>query len=165
MLYYIAEPRRTVRRITLKNVLVVTSRLPRIAGSLEEYYDKDMVKLLPFVFLVAACSLFGLAWMLTMVDPQKAAWYMLALFVVLIFVFVFSFLGLILYFVRTKIHGRMHLDSNWYARTSLKMAFFVALFISVLTILGMLQLITVFNMALAAIAIGIFMFWAYLGKR
>jgi len=59
----------------------------------------------------------------------------------------------------------MHLDNNWYARTSLKMAFLVALFIAVLTTLGMLQLITVFNMALAAIAIGIFMFWAYLGKR
>lgn len=103
--------------------------------------------------------------MITLVDPQKAAWYILALFVLLLFAFVFSFLGLILFFTRTKIHGRMHLDNNWYARTSLKMAFLVALFIAVLTTLGMLQLITVFNMALAAIAIGIFMFWAYLGKR
>lgn len=124
-----------------------------------------MARLLPVVFLIAAGSLFGLAWMVTMVDPQKAAWYMLALFVVLIFIFVFSALGLILYFARIKIHGRMHLDSNWYARTSLKMSFFVALFLAVLTTLGMLQLITLFNMALAAIAIGIFMFWAYLGKR
>ena len=124
-----------------------------------------MAKLLPFIFLIAAGSLFGLAWMITLVDPQKAAWYILALFVLLLFAFVFSFLGLILFFTRTKIHGRMHLDNNWYARTSLKMAFLVALFIAVLTTLGMLQLITVFNMALAAIAIGIFMFWAYLGKR
>jgi len=124
-----------------------------------------VAKLLPFIFLIAAGSLFGLAWMITLVDPQKAAWYILALFVLLLFAFVFSFLGLILFFTRTKIHGRMHLDNNWYARTSLKMAFLVALFIAVLTTLGMLQLITVFNMALAAIAIGIFMFWAYLGKR
>lgn len=124
-----------------------------------------MARLMPLVFLIAAGSLFGLAWMVTLVDPQKAAWYILALFVLLLFAFVFSFLGLILFFTRTKIHGRMHLDSNWYARTSLKMAFFVALFIAVLTTLGMLQLITVFNMALAAIAIGVFMFWVYLGKR
>jgi len=124
-----------------------------------------VAKLLPFIFLIAAGSLFGLAWMITLVDPQKAAWYILALFVLLLFAFVFSFLGLILFFTRTKIHGRMHLDNNWYARTSLNMAFLVALFIAVLTTLGMLQLITVFNMALAAIAIGIFMFWAYLGKR
>lgn len=124
-----------------------------------------MAKLMPFVFLIAAGSLFGLAWMVTLVDPQKAAWYTLALFVLLLFAFVFSFLGLILFFTRTKIHGRMHLDNNWYARTSLKMAFFVATFLAVLTTLGMLQLITVFNMALAAIAIGVFMFWVYLGKR
>lgn len=100
-----------------------------------------------------------------MIDPTKAGWYLLALFVLLLFVFVFSFLGLMLYLVRTKIHGRMHIDANWYARTSLKMSFFVALFVATLATLGMLQLITVFNMALAALAIGIFMFWAYLGKR
>lgn len=124
-----------------------------------------MARLMPFVFLIAAGSLFGLAWMVTLVDPTEAPIYLLALFVLLLFVFVFSALGLILFFVRTKIHGRMHLDSNWYARTSLKMAFFVAIFLAVLTTLGMLQLITVFNMALAAAAIGVFMFWAYLGKR
>ena len=122
-----------------------------------------MARLLPFVFLIIATSLFGLAWIVIQVDPETAAWYFFAIFVLLLFTSVWGFLGLVLYFVRTRLYKRY--EPNWYFRTSFKMAFFVALFIAVAAILAILELVTLLNVTLAIVALALFAFWSYLGKK
>ena len=122
-----------------------------------------MVKLLPFVFLASFASLFGVAWIVVSVDPNSARWYIFALLVLLIFVVVFGFLGLILYFVRTRFYRRYSV--NWYIKTSFKMSFFVAFFVSLVSILAILELISVFNLILAGLAVSLFAIYSFLGKK
>ncbi len=122
-----------------------------------------MVALLPLSLLLTVASLFGLAWIVTAVDPTSAPWYFFAGFVGLVFSFVFGFLGLLLYFVRTRFYKRY--SSKWYFKTSFKMAFFVALFVGVVTGLAILQLLTTLNIFLAILAISLFGLFSYLGKK
>ena len=132
-------------------------------GSLEEYYDGIMAKLLPLTFLTALASFFGLVYIVIEIDPTLAHWYILVLFVLLIFIFLFNFLGLVLYFIRTRFYK--HYSSDWYFKTSFKMALFIALFAALVTTLAILELITTFNIILAILAVSLLAFWAYLGKR
>ena len=122
-----------------------------------------MHRFLPLVFLVSVASVFGIAWIVTSVDPDSAKWYFFGLFDLLLFIAVWGLGGLLLYFVRTRLYRRY--SANWYFYTSFKMAFFVALFISLLSLIAMLKLITVFNIALAILAVILFALWSYLGKR
>ena len=122
-----------------------------------------MVRLLPFVFLIAVASLFGLSWIIVEVDPKSAPWYVFVLLVILIFTSTFCLLGLILYFLRTRLYKRY--SANWYVKTSFKMAFFVALFLALAATLAILQLVTLFNVLLAILAVVLFAVWSFLGKK
>ena len=122
-----------------------------------------MVRFLPFAFLIAVASLFGLSWIIVEVDPKSAPWYVFVLLVILIFTSTFCLLGLILYFLRTRLYKRY--SANWYVKTSFKMAFFVALFLALAATLAILQLVTLFNVVLAILAVSLFAVWSYLGKR
>ena len=122
-----------------------------------------MSRLLPLVFLISVASLFGLSWVMVQVDPDTAAWYIFALFVLLLFVFCFCFLGVVLYFVRTRFYKRY--SANWYFYTSFKMAFFVVLFVAIAATLAILQLVTIFNIVLAILAVALLAIWSYLGKK
>lgn len=126
-------------------------------------YDGFMSRLLPFIFLIAIAALFGLAWIITKVNPESAPWYIFALFDLLLFVTVWGIFGLVLYFVRTRFYKRY--DPNWYFRTSFKMALFVALFVALAATLAILQLVTIFNIVLAILATSLLAFWSYLGKK
>ena len=118
---------------------------------------------LPLIFLISVFSLFGLSWIVTEVDPEKAPIWIFALFVFLLFVTVFGFLGLIIYFLRTRFYKRY--DVNWYIFTSFKMAFFVALFVAIAATLAIFDLISLFNISLAILSIALFAVWSYLGKK
>ncbi|OGD90474.1 hypothetical protein A2Z54_01940 [Candidatus Curtissbacteria bacterium RIFCSPHIGHO2_02_39_8] len=122
-----------------------------------------MVRFLPFAFLIAVASLFGLSWIIVEVDPKSAPWYVFVLLVILIFTSTFCLLGLILYFLRTRLYKRY--SANWYVKTSFKMAFFVGLFLALSATLAILQLVTLFNVLLAILAVSLFAVWSYLGKR
>ena len=122
-----------------------------------------MVRLLPFAALASFGALFGMSWIVIGVDPDTAPWYVFASFVVLLFVFSFCLLGTLLYFLRTRLYKRY--SASWYFKTSFKMSFFVALFLAIAAILAMLQLVTIFNVVLAILAIILFAVWSYLGKR
>ena len=80
-----------------------------------------------------------------------------------LFTAIWGFLGLVLYFVRTKLHKRY--SSIWYFKTSFKMAFFVAAFIAVSAVFAILDLITKKNIILTITALILFAVWSYLGKR
>ena len=122
-----------------------------------------MLRLLPLAFLIAVASLFGLSWIIVEVDPKSASWYVFVLLVILIFTSTFCLLGLILYFLRTRLYKRY--SANWYVKTSFKMAFFVGLFLALSATLAILQLVTLFNVLLAILAVSLFAVWSYLGKR
>ncbi|KKS03815.1 hypothetical protein A2W45_02400 [Candidatus Curtissbacteria bacterium RIFCSPHIGHO2_12_41_11] len=122
-----------------------------------------MVRFLPFAFLIAVASLFGLSWIIVEVDPKSAPWYVFVLLVILIFTSTFCLLGLILYFLRTRLYKRY--SANWYVKTSFKMAFFVALFLALAATLAILQLVTLFNVLLAILAVVLFAVWSFLGKK
>ena len=118
---------------------------------------------LPIIFLISVFSLFGLSWIVTEVDPETAPLWIFALFVFLLFVGVFGFLGLIIYFLRTRFYRRY--DINWYIFTSFKMAFFVALFAAIAATLAIFDLVSLFNVSLAILSIALFAVWSYLGKK
>lgn len=122
-----------------------------------------MTRLLPIAFLIAVFSLFGLAWIVTAVDPQQAPAYIFVTFVFLLFTFLVSILGLLLYFARTRFYRRY--SANWYFYTSYKMAFFVAAFAAVAATLAILGLVSLLNIVLTIIAISLFAIWSYLGKK
>ena len=122
-----------------------------------------MAKLLPLVFLISAASIFGIAWIVTTVDPSSARWHFFALFDLLLFTSVWGLVGLLLYAVRTRLYKRY--SANWYFYTSFKMAFFVAAFLAIAAILAILQLVTTLNVILAILAIALFAFWSYLGRK
>ena len=125
-------------------------------------YNNLMYRL-PFIFLVSVFSLFGLSWIVTEVDPETAPVWIFAIFVYLLFVVVFGFLGLIIYFIRTRFIRRY--DVNWYIFTSFKMAFFVALFVSISATLAIFDLVSLFNVSLAILSIALFAIYSYLGKK
>ena len=118
---------------------------------------------LPIIFLISVFSLFGLSWIVTDVDPETAPIWIFAVFIFLLFVAVFGFLGLIIYFLRTKFYKRY--DVNWYIFTSFKMAFFVALFVAISATLAIFDLVSLFNVSLAILSIALFAVYSYLGKR
>ena len=118
---------------------------------------------LPLIFLISTFSLFGLSWIVTEVDPETAPVWIFALFVFLLFAVVFGFLGLIIYFLRTRFYKRY--DVNWYIFTSFKMAFFVALFVAIAATLAIFDLVSLFNVSLAIVSIALFAVWSYLGKK
>lgn len=118
---------------------------------------------LPLIFLTSTFSLFGLSWIVTEVDPETAPVWIFAIFVFLLFVTVFGFLGLIIYFLRTRLYRRY--DVNWYILTSFKMAFFVALFVAIAAALAIFDLISLFNVSLAILSIALFAVYSYLGKK
>lgn len=122
-----------------------------------------MVRLLPFSFLVFIASLFGISWIVIGVDPDIASWYIVTLLIFLIFVAVFTLLGLFLYFLRTKLYKRYSAD--WYIKTSFKMAFFIAFFVTLASTLAILELISVFNLILAGLAVSLFAIYSFLGKK
>ena len=118
---------------------------------------------LPLIFLTSTFSLFGLSWIVSEVDPEIAPIWIFALFVFLLFAVVFGFLGLVIYFLRTRLYRRY--DVNWYIFTSFKMAFFVALFVSISATLAIFDLVSLFNVSLAILSITLFAVWSYLGKK
>ena len=122
-----------------------------------------MHRLLPVAFLILCASIFGLAWIVIKVDPDAAAWYIFVLFIFLLFWTVFSLLGLIFYFLRTRLYRRY--SANWYFYTSFKMAFFVAAFVAISATLAIFQLVNLFNILLVILAISLFAFWSYLWKK
>jgi len=125
-------------------------------------YNNLMYKL-PLIFLTSTFSLFGLSWIVSEVDPEIAPIWIFALFVFLLFAVVFGFLGLVIYFLRTRLYRRY--DVNWYIFTSFKMAFFVALFVSISATLAIFDLVSLFNVSLAIVSIALFAVWSYLGKK
>src|SRR3989344_33785 len=118
---------------------------------------------LPLIFLTSTFSLFGLSWIVSEVDPEIAPIWIFALFVFLLFVTVFGFLGLIIYFLRTRLYRRY--DVNWYIFTSFKMAFFAAVFIAIAATLAIFDLVSLFNVSLAILSIALFAIYSYLGKK
>ena|SRR3990167_7324953 len=122
-----------------------------------------MSRYLPFVFLASVTSLFGVAWIVAGVDPNSAPWYIFALLVFLIFAAVFGFLGLLLYFVRIRFYRQYSVD--WYIKTSFKMAFFVALFVGLVSALAVLKMVSTINLVLVILVVCLLAWWSYLGKR
>lgn len=122
-----------------------------------------MTRFLPLIFLVSVFSVFGLVLLIWYTDPEIAPWYIFGLFSILVFITVWGFLGTILYFVRIRFYRRF--SAKWYFETSFKMAFFVAGFIALVTILALLQMVTALNLLLAVVAICLFALWSYLGKK
>lgn len=126
-------------------------------------YHKIMARILPLIFLVSVIALFGISWIVVGVNPDNAPIYIFVLLIFLIFLAIFGFLGLVLYFLRTRLYKRY--SAKWYFYTSFKMALFVAVFAGLISILAVLKLITFFNIALLILAIILFALWSYLGKR
>lgn len=126
-------------------------------------YHKIMARILPLIFLVSVFALFGISWIVVGVNPDNAPFYIFAVLIFLIFLAVFGFLGLILYFLRTRLYKRY--SAKWYFYTSFKMALFVAVFAGLISVLALLRLITTFNIALLILAIILFALWSYLGKK
>lgn len=122
-----------------------------------------MSHLLPFTFLIAFASLFGLAWIFVEVDPDSAAWYLKSLVVFLTFVSIFCLLGIFLYFVRIRFYRRYSVRR--YIFTSFKMAGFVAFFAALIATLAILKQISTFNVFLAIAATALFALYSYLGKK
>ena len=122
-----------------------------------------MSRFLPIVFLLSVIAIFGLVWIVVDVDPEGAKWYFFGLFDLLLFIAVWGLSGLLLYFARTRLYRRY--SANWYFYTSFKMAFFLAAFLAVSTILAILKMVTTLNIVLAILAIVLFAFWSYLGKK
>jgi hypothetical protein len=122
-----------------------------------------MHRLLPIIFLLSVFSIFGLGWIVTSINPENAPFYIFALFVLLIFFVVFGFIGLVLYFLRTRLYRRYNV--NWYIYTSFKMSFFVAFFAAGVTGLSLFNLASFVNITLLVIALSLFAFWSYLGRN
>ena len=122
-----------------------------------------MSRFLPFVFLAAFASAFGIAWIIAGVDPNSAPWYIFALLVILVFAMIFGFLGLLLYFVRIRFYKRYSV--GWYVKTSFKMAFFIALFVGLVSAFAVLKLVSTMNLILVILAVCLLALWSYLGKK
>lgn len=126
-------------------------------------YNEEVVKFLPFIFLVSVLSIFGLIWIVWYKDPDSAPWYIFVAFVFFVFTACFGLLGTFLYFLRTKLYRRF--SQKWYFYTSFKMALFISGFLALVAGLAILQLATPFNLLLLISAVVLFAVWSYLGKR
>lgn len=122
-----------------------------------------MSRLLPFSFLLMVVAGFSLVWIVTAFDPQVSPWYIFAAFLLVLFLLILNVLGLSLFFLRTRLYRRY--SPNWYFKTSYKMAFFVALFVTIAAILAILKLVSQFNVAMAILAVGLLAVWSYLGRN
>ena len=128
-----------------------------------DWYNVVMQSFLPISFLIAFFALFGISWIVVDVDPDTAPWYFFGLLVLLVFLFIFNFLGTLLYFLRTRFYKKY--DAKWYLKTSFKMAFFVAAFISILAVLSILQLVSMVTIGASILLVGLLAVWVYLGKK
>ncbi len=122
-----------------------------------------MTRFLPLVFLISVFSLFGIIWIIWDVDPDTAKAQTFALLIMLVFIAIFGFLGLIIYFVKSKFNRRV--NPTTYVFSCFKVSFFVALFIALLATLAVLKLISAFNLFLVVSAVGLFGLYVYLGKK
>ncbi len=122
-----------------------------------------MHRLLPFSFLAAIFSLFGISWIVVDIDPDTAPWYFFVILIVLIFLFVFNFLAILLYFLRTKFIKNY--NKGWYVKTSFKMAFFIAMFVTLLSALSILQLVSLLTLLASIMVVGLLAVWLYLGRK
>lgn len=122
-----------------------------------------MSRFLPFVLLTSFAALFSISWIVVRVDPKTAPSYIFTLLIILIFISIFGLLGLILYFARTRFYKRY--SANWYIKTSFKMSFFIAFFVALASALAVLELISVFNLVLAGLAVSLFAIYSFLGKK
>ncbi len=122
-----------------------------------------MARILPLIFLVSVFALFGISWIVVGVNPDNAPLYIFAVLILFIFLTIFGLLGLALYFLRTRLYKRY--SAKWYFYTSFKMAFFVAVFAGLISVLAILRLITFFNITLLIVALILFALWSYLGKK
>lgn len=122
-----------------------------------------MSKLIPLVFLVSVFSLFSVVWIIWDVDPDTAKAQTFALLITLVFATIFGFLGLLIYFVRSKFNRRV--NPATYIFSCFKISFFGALFIALLATLAVLKLISAFNLFLVVSAVALFGLYVYLGKK
>ncbi len=122
-----------------------------------------MAKYLPLFFLISALSFFGIVWIVFDVDPNVATWHFFAIFVVLFFLAIFGFLGTLIFYARTFFLKRYSRDS--YLKNSFKIAFFVAIFATIILILDILKLLSGFNAFLGFLAVSLFALYSLLGKK
>jgi drug/metabolite transporter (DMT)-like permease len=122
-----------------------------------------MHRLLPLAFLISVFSIFGISWIVIDVDPDTAPWYFFVILIGLIFLFVFNFLGTLLYFLRTRFIKNY--NKGWYVKTSFKMAFFIALFVALLAALSILQLVTTLTLFASITIVVLLAIWVYLGRK
>jgi len=120
-------------------------------------------KFLPLAFLVSIFSLFGIVWIIWDVDPDAAKVQMFVLLIILVFVAIFGFLGLAIYFVKSKFNKRVNPVS--YIFSCFKISFFVACLVALLATLAVLKLVSAFNLFLVVGAVFLFALYFYLGKR
>lgn len=121
-----------------------------------------MSRYLPFIFLASVLCVFSITLIIWYVNPDTARWYLFALVIALVFAASWGLAGTGLFFLRTRFYKRY--SSKWYFETSFKMAFFAALFMAFIAALGVLKLISTFNLFLAIVAVSLFALWSYLGK-
>ena len=122
-----------------------------------------MSKLFPLIFLVSTFSLFGISWIIYSVDPDTASWYFFVLLVGLAFLAIFGYLGLLIYFFRTRFVKRF--DAAAYFKMSFKVSFFVAAFSSVVLTLKLLKILSVFNLILVICALALFAVYSFWGGK
>lgn len=118
---------------------------------------------LPLVFLVSIFSLFGIAWIVWDVDPDTATVQTFVLLITLVFINIFGFLGLVIYFVRSRFSRRVNPAS--YIFSCFKVSFFAACLVSLLATLAVLKLVSAFNLFLVFGAVILFALYVYLGKK
>lgn len=118
---------------------------------------------MPFLFLVSVFSLFGIAWIIWDVDPDTAKVQTFVILITLVFITIFGFLGLVIYFVRSRFNRRT--NPATYIFSGFKVSFFAACLASLLATLAVLKLISAFNLFLVVGAVSLFALYVYLGKK
>lgn len=125
-----------------------------------------MMRFLIFlIFLIGLASLAGLSGIIIFVDPTVVNPLIFPVFVFLVFLNVFVFLGLVTYLVRTKIASKHLEDKKHYVKQSFSGAFFVGLLAAIVATLGILRIINIFNLIASILAVVLFASWIYLGRR
>ena len=122
-----------------------------------------MNKLMPFIFLIAVFSIFGLSWIIVRVDPQNARWYIFVLFILILFSAIFCLSTIAFYFLNAKIHKGQ--KSNSFLYSSFKYAFLIAFLASLIAALAILQQASLFNIILAILAVSFLALWSYVGRK
>ncbi|MBI3342182.1 hypothetical protein HY024_03605 [Candidatus Curtissbacteria bacterium] len=121
--------------------------------------------------LLLTITLFGIGataaiiWIVANIDPTASSPLVFIVFVGFLFCATLVDLAMLLYLMRTKLRGKQMIDRRWYLVTSLRMAFFVALFLALITTLAILKLVSLFNMVGVILVVSLFAVWMYLGKR